>query len=253
MRKILIFLFSIYGFSVFAILMLVLFPLIAFSTLFGSIKGGNIIYRIITFWADAAMFSWLMPHHNEGEEKTSPDRAQVIVFNHTSFIDIPIMLKTLRRFQIRILAKASMSKVPIFGYIYKQGTIMVDRSSPVARAASIDRMKALIRKKISIVIAPEGTFNMTTAPLKEFYNGAFKIAIEMKVPIQPVIFLDAYDRLSYKSIFSLTPGRSVSVFLDPISTEGLTQDDMEQLKMKVFDAMEAALIKRNVSWIRNGQ
>ena len=253
MRKVLVFLFSIYGFSVFILLMLLLFPFIVLSSLFGSIKGGNIIYKIITLWADLAMLCWAMPHQNEGEEKTNPNIAQVIVFNHTSFIDIPIMLKTLRTFQIRILAKASMGKVPIFGFIYKQGTVLVDRSSPVARAASMDRMKALIRKKISIVIAPEGTFNMTSHPLKEFYNGAFKIAIEMKVPIQPVIFLNAHDRLSHESIFSLTPGKSVSVFLEPISTDELTELDMEQLKTKVYDAMEAALRKRNVSWINDGQ
>lgn len=233
--------------------MLVLFPLVAISSIFGSIKGGTIIYKIITFWADAAMFFWGMPHHNESEEKVDHNIAQVIVFNHISYIDIPIMLKALRRFKMRILAKAALGRIPIFGFMYRQGAILVDRSNPKARAESMDRMKALIRKKISIVIAPEGTFNLTNAPLKEFYDGAFKIAIEMKVPVQPVIFLNGYDRLNYKTIFSLNPGRSVAVFLDPIPTNELHGTDVEYLKNNVYQSMEAALIHRNASWIKNGK
>jgi 1-acyl-sn-glycerol-3-phosphate acyltransferase len=40
---------------------------------------------------------------------------------------------------------------------------------------------------------PEGTFNETNAPLKDFYDGAFRIAIETKTAVKPVLFLDAYE------------------------------------------------------------
>ncbi len=253
MKKSLFFLFSIYGFIFFVLLMLVVLPFVFIASFFGKIQAGNLIYRLVTFWADAAMFFFIMPHRNINEHLATHDRAQVIVFNHISYIDIPIMLKTLRRFQFRTLAKAEMGKVPIFGFIYKQATVLVDRSSAEARAGSMSRMKALIRKKVSIVIAPEGTFNMTHQPLKQFYNGAFKIAIDMQVPIQPVVFLNGYDRLSYKSIFSLNPGKSVSVFLPPISTTSMTDEDIEQLKGSTFAAMEKELLVRNVSWISNGK
>ena len=247
MRKSLLFLFSIYGFICFVLLMLLVFPFVIIASFFGKLRAGNIIYKLITFWADAAMFFFIMPHRNINEHLAVHDRA------HISYIDIPIMLKTLRRFQFRTLAKAEMGKVPIFGYIYKQATVLVDRSSPEARARSMSTMKALIRKKISILIAPEGTFNMTNKPLKEFYNGAFKIAIDMQVPIQPVVFLNGYDRLNYKSIFSLSPGKSVSVFLPPISTTSMTEGDIDQLKQSTFAAMEKELVLRNVSWISNGK
>lgn len=253
MKKSLLFLFSIYGFIFFVLLMLFVFPLVIIASSLGKIKAGNFIYKLITFWADSAMFLFFMPHRNLNEHLVAHDRAQVIVFNHISYIDIPIMLKTLRRFQFRTLAKAEMGKIPIFGFIYRQATVLVDRSSADARAASMSSMKALIRKKISIVIAPEGTFNMSNRPLKEFYNGAFKIAIDMQVPIQPVVFLNGYDRLSYKSIFSLNPGRSVSVFLPPIATTCMTEEDIDRLKQSTFAAMEKELIVRNVSWIRNGE
>ncbi len=82
------------------------------------------------------------------------------------------------------------------------------------RARSVIKLKAVLKKNISVVIAPEGTFNMTDKPLKEFYDGAFRIAIETQTPIKPILFLDAYDRLNYKSIFSFTPGRSRAVYLE---------------------------------------
>ena len=100
------------------------------------------------------------------------------------------------------------------------------------------------------MIAPEGTFNMTTNPLKEFYDGAFKIAIETQTPIKPILFLDTYDRLNYKSIFSLTPGRSRAVYLEEISVDGLTGKDATMLKEKVYKLMEEKLVAYKASWIK---
>ena len=98
-------------------------------------------------------------------------------------------------------------------------------------------------------ICPEGTFNMTHKPLKEFYNGAFRIAIETQKPIKPVLFLDTYERLSYKSVFSLTPGLCRAVYLNETSTKGLTVEDLEQLKMSIYNQMEEALVNYKASWI----
>ncbi len=85
--------------------------------------------------------------------------------------------------------------------------------------------------------------------LKDFYDGAFKIAIETQKPIRPILFLDTYDRLNYKSIFSLNPGKSRGVYLAQTSTEGLTIKDVTALKEKIFKQMEEALIRYKASWI----
>ena len=126
---------------------------------------------------------------------------------------------------------------------------MVDRSSAEKRAASVQRLKSVIRRGISVVIAPEGTFNSTHQPLKEFYEGAFKIAIETQTPIKPILFLDTYDRMNYQSIFTLTPGRSRAVYLEEISVEGLGSKDVKFLKEKVYRLMEEKLIAYQASWI----
>ncbi len=91
---------------------------------------------------------------------------------------------------------------------------------------------------------------MTGRPLKEFYDGAFRIAIETQTPIRPVIFLDTYDRMHYRSIFSMTPGRSRAVYLPVVPVKGYDLSDLPALKQKVYDRMEKALIQYGASWIR---
>lgn len=96
---------------------------------------------------------------------------------------------------------------------------------------------------------PEGTFNQTRHPLKEFFDGAFRIAIETQTPVKPVLFLDAYDRMHYKSLLTLTPGISRSLFLEEISVEGMTMKDVPLLSQKAYNIMEASLINYQASWI----
>jgi 1-acyl-sn-glycerol-3-phosphate acyltransferase len=88
--------------------------------------------------------------------------------------------------------------------------------------------------------------------LKEFYDGAFRIAIETQTPIKPVLLLNSYDRMNYESIFSLNPGKSRAVFLREVSVEGLTVNDVGMLKEKVFEIMKEELVKRGAGWIEVG-
>jgi 1-acyl-sn-glycerol-3-phosphate acyltransferase len=91
---------------------------------------------------------------------------------------------------------------------------------------------------------------MTHQPLKFFYDGAFRVAIETQTPIKPILFLDTYDRMNYESVLSLTPGRSRAIYLEEISVAGLTINDMSSLKEKVYNLMEQKLIYYKASWIK---
>ena len=221
--------------------MFLLLPFFIYSFLLGDIKGGNVLYRICRFWADAFFFAIGMKYKNIYEEKHDTNKQYIFVSNHISYLDIPMMMKAIRRQHVRILGKAEMSKVPIFGFIYKKGAVLVDRENAKGRLTSIKNLIYFLKRKISVFICPEGTFNMTDEPLKNFYDGAFRIAIQTQMPIRPILFLDTYDRLSYKSIFSLNPGKCRSVYLSETSTEGLTINDVAILKEKIFRQMEDAL------------
>jgi len=230
--------------------MLLVFPLVIVASLFGKLRGGNFIYRICQLWADVFLPLCGILHHNDFEVPHDSKRQYVFVFNHLSYLDIPVIFRTIRNQHFRILGKAEMSKVPIFGFLYRNAVVLVDRTNAEKRAKSVRQLKSVINKGISVVLAPEGTFNTTHQPLKEFFDGAFKVAIETQTPIKPLLFLDTYDRLNYKNIFSLSPGRSRSIYLEEVSVEGMTLKDVTELKEKVYKLLEDKLIQYKAGWIK---
>ncbi len=209
------------------------------------------IYKLCRLWADCIFPLAGIFHRNYYEAPHDRTKPSVIVFNHISYLDIPIIMKAVRRQHVRILGKAEMAKIPVFGFLYKRAVVMVDRNNPANRAKSVMQLKSILKRNITVVISPEGTFNTTGKPLKEFYDGAFRIAIETQTPIKPVLFLDAYDRINPENFFSFTPGKSRAVYLAEIETEGLVIGDVDALKQKVYNIMEAGLIKYKATWIGN--
>jgi len=234
--------YSVYAFLLFVILMFGVVLFVIPASLAGQIKGGNFIYRACSIWADIWFFLLGISAKNIYLGPHSADHACIFVINHISYMDVPMVVKSIRQ-PIRVLAKVEMSKIPVFGYLYRKATVMVDRSSAENRAKSVMRLKAILRRGISIVIFPEGTFNTTGEPLKEFYSGAFRIALETNTPIKPVIFPDTVERMHYDSIFSLTPGKSRAIFLEEVPVTGMSIKDAELLKQQVHRMMEDALIK----------
>ena len=240
--------YCIYALIVFVTIMLLIFPFVIASSFFGRIRGGNMVLRLCMLWADLwfpLIFIFCKRIYEAPHDKK---RSYIFVTNHISFLDAALIVKAYRQ-PLRPLGKVEMSKIPVFGFIYRNAIVTVDRTSAENRSGSVTILKSIINKGISVLVFPEGTFNLTHRPLKEFYDGAFKVAIETQTPIKPVLFLDTYSRLNYKSIFSLTPGRCRIVYLDEIPVTGLTSEDVRKLKEKVFVIMEEKLRDYGARWI----
>jgi 1-acyl-sn-glycerol-3-phosphate acyltransferase len=244
--------YCIYALLLFIGIMLLLFPFMLIASLFGRITGGNMIYRLCMLWGDTWFFLVFIFHKNYYEQPVDKNSQYIFVANHISYLDAPIIVKAIRR-PIRALGKTEMGSVPIFGFIYKYAVVRVDRGDAVDRAKSVRNMKSVLKKGISIIVFPEGTFNMTANPLKDFYDGAFRVAIETQMPIKPILFLDAYDRMNYHNIFSMNPGRNRVVYLEEIPVEGLTQKDVAVLKQKVYKLMDRKLREYKAAWIKSPQ
>jgi len=223
-------------------------PAVFIATLFGRIKGGNFIFRLCNYWADVWFFLVAIRHCNYYESPHDHTRQYIFIANHISYLDGPLVAKSIRQ-PVRPLGKIETSKVPLFGFIYQKTIVAVDRTSAEHRANSVRILKSILKRGISIFIFPEGTFNETGQPLKNFFDGAFKIAIETQTPIKPVLFLDAYDRMSFNSFFLLSPGRCRSVFLDEIPVSGYTMNELGELKEKVHRLMEQKLLEYNATWV----
>jgi 1-acyl-sn-glycerol-3-phosphate acyltransferase len=241
--------FTIYAVTTFVILMLFFFPIIVIASFWGKVRGGNFVYHLLRIWSAIWLPLTGIFHRNIYESKPDPQKQYIFLANHISYLDSAIIVEAIKQ-PFRPLGKMEMSKIPVFGFIYKVCVVMVDRSNAENRAKSIRQLKSVLKKGISILVFPEGTFNETDQPLAVFYDGAFRVAIETQTPIQPVLFLDTYSRMHYAHIFSLTPGKSRAVFLEPIPVEGLTQGDLKNLKEKVFQAMEKKLVAYQAAWIK---
>jgi 1-acyl-sn-glycerol-3-phosphate acyltransferase len=241
--------YCLYALLLFILGMLLVLPLVALFSLQDPKLGGDRIYRVCRWWDDCWLAAIGIRHTNIYEGRPDEGRQYVFISNHISYLDIPMILQALRRNSFRVLGKAEMAKVPIFGYIYSRAVVMVDRSNAQQRSRSVRELKAVLATDTSVFIFPEGTFNETRRPLKEFYDGAFRIAIETQTPLQPILFLDTFDRMHYSSLLTLRPGRTRAVFLEAVEVEGLTIDDLADLKGYVYRIMEEALIRYKASWI----
>lgn len=240
-------LYSIYAFLTFVAVMLLIFPFALLATFFGKIRGGNMVFWLCMRWADIWFFLIFIWHRKIYEAPHDKKKPYIFVSNHISYIDAAIIPKALRQ-PARPLGKAEMSKVPIFGIIYRNAIVTVDRSSVSNRAKSIRILKSLINKGISVMVFPEGTFNMGTSPLKDFYDGAFRVAIETQTPVKPVLFLDAYRRMPYESLFHMSPGISRILYLEEVPVAGYTLSDLPKLKAEVYHLMEQKLVAYNYAW-----
>ena len=232
--------YCVYALLTFIVIMFLALPLVMLSLLFGKIRGGNIIYQLCRYWAGTWYFLIGVKHKEIYETPHDRNKQYIFVCNHISYMDIPPIVLIAHQ-PMRILGKYEMIKVPVFGWIYKAAVILVDRRDSETRSRSVRALKSAIKHHISIFIFPEGTFNETKNPLKEFYDGAFRIAIETETPIKPVLLVDTLDRLHYRGVFELTPGINRVVYLEEVPVTGLTIKDIQSLKQKVYTLMESGL------------
>lgn len=233
--------YCIYALLVFA--MLTILSAIALILLipFGKAKLSKRVYKVCRYWAQTWYIFIGVWHKEIYEANHDFKKPHIFVANHNSYMDIPPIVQ-LNHQPIRPLGKFESSKIPIFGWVYRAAVILVDRSSPEKRARSLRNLKAALHKRTSIFIFPEGTFSMThQQPLKSFYNGAFKLAIEMQIPIQPILMIDAVDRMHFESVFSLTPGANRVVYLKTVEVSTYTLEDIEKLKTEVYQMMDEGM------------
>ena len=208
---------------------------------FGKAKLSKRVYKVCRYWAQTWYIFIGVWHKEIYEANHDFKKPHIFVANHNSYMDIPPIVQ-LNHQPIRPLGKFESSKIPNFGWVYRAAVILVDRSSPEKRARSLRNLKAALHKRTSIFIFPEGTFSMThQQPLKSFYNGAFKLAIEMQIPIQPILMIDAVDRMHFESVFSLTPGANRVVYLKTVEVSTYTLEDIEKLKTEVYQMMDEGM------------
>ncbi len=238
------YLYVLYSIILFIAFFLILFPFFLLFSLFG-IWGRKVIWLLIKGWSYAWFFLIGMPARRIYLQQPVEGRNYIVVANHASYIDTPLIFRTIPFF-VRPLAKKELASIPLFGFLYKQMAVLVDRSDSASKWKSIHMLRRTLQREGSIFIFPEGGFNETEEPLKSFYDGAFRLALRTDTPILPVIFPDAVKRWHYSGFWKWSPGVNRAIFLPEVSPEPFEPDDIEGLKKKVFEMMAEQIWKYRI-------
>jgi 1-acyl-sn-glycerol-3-phosphate acyltransferase len=175
------------------------------------------------------------------QEPVDWNRPYVVTPNHTSYLDIPTLAVKLPMF-VNFMAKIELERIPVFGIFFRTIDIAVDRKNVRHAAWAFHQAKQqIINDKRSIVIFPEGTILGTVPKLGRFKEGAFRLAIETQTPILPVTIIGNWIALPDNGKFYFRPARIVQYVHAPIETTGMTLDDVDTLKQKVFGIIEQKL------------
>ncbi len=243
-KRILSIIFILWSFLIFISAMLLVLPFILIcSAIFRGKTGSNIIFFFLKIWGWLFCILCFFSIRTQNKAVLERAKAYVYVCNHNSYLDaIAVVLGIPGSF--KPLGKIEMVKVPIFGIIYRRVVVMIDRASKESRARSVEQLKADLAQGQSILIFPEGTMNRTDQALTDFYDGAFRLAIETETPIAPMVIINARNLFPRANPLAARPGVITCVFDEPIEVTGLVADDIEGLKARAYDRMER-LIKEN--------
>lgn len=237
----------------------------------------NILARIAAFWAlitfivtfliiyIPSMLCWLVPDPGgqrifisvariwmhiwlrlvgcsfrvKGKENFRKGETYIVTCNHNSLLDVPLSSPFIPGGN-KTIAKSSFTKVPLFGFYYMKGAVLVNRKSETSRRESFEKMKAVLNNGMHMCIYPEGTRNRTTDPLKKFYDGAFKLAVESGHAIIPAIILNTKKVLPANKGFWFWPGRIEIHFLPAVD---VANETTETIKEKIFGIMKEYFVQ----------
>lgn len=217
----------------FVLLFLVIFIPAMLCWLIPEPKGQDIFIGIARLW----MRAWLplvgCPLKVKGREHFKKGTAYIVTCNHNSFMDVPLSCPFIPGGN-KTIAKSTFVKVPLFGFYYMKGSVLVNRNSEESRRRSYDKMKAVLKKGMHMSIYPEGTRNRTDEPLKKFHDGAFRLAVETGTPIIPCVLFNTKKVLPAGKGFWFRPHKLEMHFLPPIDAGGKTT---AMLREEVFGMM----------------
>jgi 1-acyl-sn-glycerol-3-phosphate acyltransferase len=231
---------ALWGLVSFIITFLIIVGPSMIAHLYKNEKEGQVFFiKISKIWMNIWLRLIACPVTIIGKNNFEKDKNYVVVFNHNAFLDVPLSAPFVPGGN-KTIAKDSFAKIPVFAWFYKRGGIMVNRKDEKSRIRSLEEMKAVLQKGMHMCLYPEGTRNRTDKPLKEFYDGAFKLAIDSKKEIIPCVIIGTKKAMPIDKTFYLMPTKLKMIFLTPVSSENI---DVKTLNKKVYNFMYDVYLK----------
>ncbi len=221
---------ALWAIVIFVVTMLVfMIPFLLFSYYK---KDPQKTYRFVSFsriWIDIYLLLIGCPLRVKGRENFIPGQNYIVVCNHNSLMDVPISYPFIPGGN-KTIAKIEMAKIPLFGLLYKSGSVLVDRKSDASRKESFNKMKEVLAMGLHMCIYPEGTRNKSSEPLKSFHGGAFRLSLDTGKPIIPAVIFNTRKVLPANKVFYALPHKLSIHFLPAV--EPGKNESVEELKRK---------------------
>lgn len=203
-------------------------------------KKGNMPHEVARIWAKSILLASRIKVTVQGLSNIDPSCSYIYMSNHQSNFDIPVLLACLL-VQFRMLAKAELFKIPLFGYaMQRAGYISIDRSNRKSAFMSLKKAAGIIRGGVSVMIFPEGTRSID-GRIREFKKGGFVLAVDAGVPVVPVI-IHGTRRIMPKRRLFIRPGVVVLEIRTPIETKDFTRktkgDLLKEVRRIICEAFE---------------
>lgn len=183
----------------------------------------------------------------EGKENFDPKGAYVIVGNHQSHMDIPVIVTSIP-VHFTFVAKKELFKIPIFGWAMQAvGIIKIDRGRHEKAVAALRKSEETLKKEhLSLFAFPEGT-RSEDGRMRRFKKGIFILAINIGLPILPVSITGTHTILPKKSL-RIRPGKVRVKVHPPVSTDGYSFEGKDDLIEKVHQIIEDGIYDQTESF-----
>lgn len=233
---------AFWGIVSFTLTFLVIFIPSMLSYLMKDPFGQRYFLFVSRMWMNVWLTLIGCPLKVKGKAHFKKGEIYVVVFNHNALLDVPLSCPYVPG-PNKTIAKSSFAKVPLFGWFYRKGSVLVDRKDEKSRVKSFEEMKKVLLTGMHMCIYPEGTRNRTNEPMKPFYDGAFRLASQTGKPVMPCVITGTKKAMPIKKTFYLLPTKLTMEFLPPVHSENIPVD---RLKQDVFNTM-LATIRKNES------
>ena len=225
---------ALWGLISFIITFLIFFLPSMLSHLFKDEKKGQYFFiGVSKLWMNIWLHLVGCPVTVTGKGNFKKGENYVVIFNHNAFLDVPLSAPFVPG-PNKTIAKDSFAKVPVFGWFYKKGAVLVNRKNEKSKVKSYEAMRGVLLAGMHMCIYPEGTRNRTAQLIKPFYDGAFKLAIDAQKKIIPCIISGTKKAMPIKKTFYFMPTKLRMHFLPAVSTENT---EAKILKEKIYNEM----------------
>lgn len=178
----------------------------------------------------------------ERAENIQQGVSYIVVPNHQSLYDIFLIYGWLG-LDIKWVMKKELRKIPGVGFgSAKVGHIFLDRSNQRAALQSLNEAKKKLVNGTCVVIFPEGT-RSKSGEIGSFKRGAFKLAMDIGLPILPVTINGTKNIMPAAAPLRLLPGKAKLTIHKPVDISAYTEENMNSLMHEVKTTIESALEK----------